>query len=64
MTKVTVERCLWSESDPGGNHHLCSDLPLFDKEVSWPTENGMETGTVPLCLRHSLQVDEEGIGKR
>jgi hypothetical protein len=64
VTEQVIERCLWSESNPDGAPMLCSDQAMFPVEVSWPTDDGMRTGSVPLCFRHALQADREGIAKR
>ena len=65
MTDATAEACLWVDSDGDDRlHHVCGDGALFRVVVEVPVETGTETGTVPLCLRHSLMASKEGITKR
>ncbi len=64
MTSPVAEQCRWSEADEEGTHVLCSEPATFSVEVSWPTDDGVKTGRVALCVQHALAASREGIAKR
>ena len=64
MTEQVVERCMWSES--GANDrgiHGCSEPAFFSVPVEFETDDGKQTGRVPLCTTHALVASQEGIAK-
>jgi len=63
VTVLPEFRCHWSETIDDV-HVLCHDEAWFPVDVPWPTDEGVRTGAVPLCFRHALQADREGIAKR
>ena len=59
MTEQVVDVCLWSEADKRG----CTEPAFFSVLVELETDNGIQTGRVPLCTTHALMASREGIAK-
>jgi len=59
VTAQVVERCLWSQADEQG----CAEPAFFTVLVEYQTDDGMQTGRVPLCTTHALVASREGIAK-